>query len=476
MISNDLPFAAESTRSRAAQSAWRDRPLAERLRPLAELRHRLVERADDLAADVHADVNRSPGEVIATDILPVAAALQWLGRQAESTLKPVTAGKPPLWLMGCRDVIHRRPHGVVGIVGTWNYPIFLNAIPIAHALAAGNGVLWKPSEQTPRTANLLHELFLDSGIPAELFQRLPATREAGPMLAEADVDLVQFTGSDAVGRQLAKRLGERLIPSILELSGVDACLILPDADPAFAAKAVWFGVSLNAGQTCLAVRRVFVHRDVAEAFIAALAPIVAAGPATAPVLPGQRAAWQAMIDEAKASGSRVLLRDGPEPGAAIVIEASADHAVNRVACFAPIAAVRSFDTVDAMVEAHNASDFGLACSIFAGDAAAAAALAPRLRCGSVVVNDVIAPAAHPGTPFGGRGASGWGSTQGADGLLAMTVPQVVTVRSGTFRPHYETSPQNDAIVRGFLEATHGRSWWGRTKAKLRTLKAMLAGR
>src|SRR5262249_41549737 len=147
----------------------------------------------------------------------------------------------PLWMFGQSDTVHRRPRGVVGIIGTWNYPLFLNAGQIVHALVAGNAVVWKPSELTPTFAEALHELIEQAGFPRDLVQRLPATREMGPALAEADVDHVVFTGSAAVGRKLASRLGERLVSSTMELSGCDVQLVLDDGDVDLAARAAWFG-------------------------------------------------------------------------------------------------------------------------------------------------------------------------------------------------------------------------------------------
>ena len=221
-----------------------------------------VERADELYRAANEDIGRPPVEVLGSELLPTAAALKFLEQEARRLLAPRTIGSRlrPTWLLGCRDAVHRRPWGVVGIIGTWNYPIYLNAVQAAQALVAGNAVLWKPSENAPRTADLTHALFLEAGIPRELFHKLPATREAGPQLAEADVDYIVFTGSDGVGRKLAARLGERLVPSTLELSGCDAMFVLADANVEMAAKAAWFGLSLNRGQTCLAVRRIFVHR------------------------------------------------------------------------------------------------------------------------------------------------------------------------------------------------------------------------
>ena len=233
--------------------------------------------ADDLIAVVNADIGRPAVEVIGSELLPTAAALKFLEQEAHRILAPRTIGSRlrPTWLIGCRDVVHRRPWGVVGIIGTWNYPIFLNAVQAAQAMVAGNAVLWKPSENAPRTADLTHALCLEAGFPPDLFQKLPATREAGPQLAEADIDHVVFTGSDVVGRKLAARLGERLVPSTLELSGCDAMFVLGDADLELAAKAAWFGVTLNRGQTCIAVRRIYVQRARYAEFVAALKPFSA---------------------------------------------------------------------------------------------------------------------------------------------------------------------------------------------------------
>ncbi|MFO0848949.1 MAG: aldehyde dehydrogenase family protein [Gemmataceae bacterium] len=278
------PFAAEVARCRAAQQAWAARPVRDRLRPVRELRHLLVERADALVAAVQADVRRSPDEVVATDLVPTAAAAKYLLTDAERILKPRRVGWRPLWLLGCRDTVHRRPWGVVGLIGTWNYPIYITAVPLLQALVAGNGVLWKPSEHTPKTADALETLFRDAGFPADLLVRLPGDRKAGPQLAEADIDFVHFTGSDGVGRKLAGRLGERLIPSVLELSGVDAVIVRHDAVVELAARSAWYGATLNAGQTCMASRRALVDAAVYGRFVEVLMPLAEASGGVGPLL------------------------------------------------------------------------------------------------------------------------------------------------------------------------------------------------
>src|SRR5207253_8146246 len=134
----------------------------------------------------------------------------------------------------------------------------------------------------------------------------------------------------------------------------------------------------------------------------------------------------------------------------------------REACFAPVAAVIPFDTVDDALAMAKQSPFGLSASIFTADTSVAEALAARIPSGRVIVNDLLAPTAHPATPFGGRGSSGWGVTQGAEGLLAMTTPQAVTVRGGTFRFHLDDAvspdPATGDVLRGLFRATHGRRW------------------
>lgn len=146
----------------------------------------------------------------------------------------------------------------------------------------------------------------------------------------------------------------------------------------------------------------------------------------------------------------------------LLLDLPPDAALCREAAFAPVAGVIPFDTVDEAVSLATDCPFGLAASVFTADPATAEAIAARIPAGHVTVNDVLAPTAHPATPFGGRGASGWGVTQGADGLLAMTTPQAVTVRKGRFRPHLDEAvspdPATADILRGLLRATHGRRW------------------
>jgi acyl-CoA reductase-like NAD-dependent aldehyde dehydrogenase len=455
-----------AVRCRAAQRAWADRPIRGRLACVRRLRHELVEHADRLCLATTHDIGRSADEVLATDVVPTADALRFLERRAVRILRPrrVPGRDRPWWLFGERETVYRRPLGVVGVIGTWNYPILLNAVPIAQALAAGNAVLWKPSELTPTVGEAMHELFLAAGFPPDLFARLPATREAGPQFLDANLDHVLFTGSADVGRKVAVRCAERLIPTTLELSGCDALFVLADADPALAARAAWYGATLNLGQTCISVRRVFVHRSVHDAFVVALTPL-AKGARTEPLaLLSQAAQAERLIGDAVRGGARVLGTEEipvahdepPRFRPTVLIGASPEMAVCREASFAPVVAVIPFDDESELAKLADQCSFGLGASVFTASPKRAFELAARLRVGSVAINDVIVGTAHPAVPFGGVRQSGWGVTRGEEGLLAMTVPQVVTVRRGKFRPHFGAAdkPAIAEALRGLLAWGH----------------------
>jgi acyl-CoA reductase-like NAD-dependent aldehyde dehydrogenase len=469
-------FHSEALACRTAQSRWAARPVSERLRPVRAFRALVADNADELLAVVEADVGRPPGEVLGSDVLPLADACRFLERRAARILKPRKVGDTPVWLFGQKDAVHRRPWGVVGIIGTWNYPLLLNGVPIVQSLAAGNGVLWKPSEYGAASAAVMARMLAEAGFPPELFHRLPAERDAGPRLVESDIDYLVFTGSATVGRQIARRLGERLIPSTLELSGCDAMFVLDDADVELAADAAWFGLTLNRGQTCLAVRRVLVDRSVMPAFVDRLRTYVTSSGPMPLVTGGQQKHAEGLIADAVAKGGSVLQSTaGGTTAPRVVVNATPDMELCRVESFAPVAAVLEADGVEAALALEASCPYALGTSIFTRDVRRARELAGRLRPGSVCVNDVIAPTAHPGVPFGGRGASGWGVTRGAEGLLAMTTPQVVGVRGGRFRPHYGGStPELTRLLRGVLAASHTRALGSRLRGGLAAVRAAVA--
>jgi acyl-CoA reductase-like NAD-dependent aldehyde dehydrogenase len=468
-----------TNRCRQQQHAWAAKPVKERLRHIHQLRTALVTDHPRLCAAVEQDIGRPVDATLALEILGLAATCKFVERRAAKLLKPrkVPLSDRPVWLMGQRDTVHRRPRGVIGIIGTWNYPLWLNGVQILMALVAGNAVIWKPSEVAPQSAEALWEWLQRAGLPEGLLVRLPGTREAGKQLTDADIDHLIFTGHANTGRILAEHLGKRLISSTLELSGCDAEFVLDDADVNLAAKAAWFAATVNNGQTCLAVRRAFVDRKLYQPFLDALKPLAETAMPVKLAMPAQAEQAEQLIKEATNRGARVLAEtngtsvEGFKP--TVVVDVQPEMAICRKDSFAPIMAVIPYDTLAEAVAASKQCEYHLAASIFTSQPQRALALAEELQVGMVTINDVIAPMGHPATPFGGNKLSGWGVTQGAEGLLEMTVPQVVSVKSGSWRPHYDP-PGSSKITSGktiaaLLQWSHGATWWQRLKGFFRMI-------
>ncbi len=492
-------------RLRAAQPAWARRPVAERLRPVRALRRLIADECDALCEAARRDLGKAPEETIAGDLLPLADACLFLEREAGRLLRPrrVPAAQRPIWLWGQGDRVHRRPRGVVGIIGTWNYPYLLNGVPVVQALAAGNAVLWKPSEVAPGCAAALDGLFRRAGFPDDLIHRTEATREAGPALVEAAVDHVVFTGSAAVGRRVAARLGERLVSCTLELSGCDAMFVLADADAALAARAAWFGATTNRGQTCVAVRRAFVHRSVYSAFCDLLrAEASAAAPRCG--WPWRRRCWRTAERLVRgALGRRRAVVDRPLTGAlpqGATAERNGDPAAfpqaggrggrparTRPLCrevpFAPVLAVLPFDSLEEVrAIASGRCPYGLAASVFTRERRqGGGAGGSLLPAGMVTVNDVVrGRRAHSGHAVRRPRRQRLGrQRRGRRGLLEMTtvrrwsaIPRRLVpaaLRTGGGPGSGEAGAD---LLRGLLESAHaptlGRRWrgWRRLLAAL----------
>lgn len=470
---------------RQRQAAWATTPIKQRLTLIRNLRQLLPAMEDEFAQALQADIRKPRGETIAAELLPVGGACRFLEKRAASILRPksVSFFDTPNWLLGEKDSITRKPRGIVGIIGTWNYPLFLNGVQLVHALAAGNAVIWKPSELTPRTAEVTAQWLRRAGISDDLVHILPAEREWGVKLAEADIDYVVFTGHDTTGRKLAARLGERLIPSTLELSGHDASLILPDANLDLAARGIYFGTTVNSGQTCVSSRRLFVPRQVLTALQDKLIALFDKQPMQRTLaMANQQAHVNKLIQAATADGARILIpKTGQLPGQdgvpIILTEVRPEMAICNEALFAPVSMIIPYEELSEALAGIKRSDYGLAFSIYTQDLAQAKALIAQLPCGLATINDAVAAVGHPATPFGGVGRSGWGITQGAEGLLEMTTPQVISQRGGTFRPHFDpmgSSPAtNDAVLSQMLRWENSPTFWQRTSSFFGLLRAAM---
>lgn len=460
--------------ARRVQRAWAERPLHDRLQVLRRFRHQAARQAEALAQASARGRSRPLAETLTAEVLPLLDAVRFLERRAGTILAPRRTGwrGRPLWLTGTAAEVRREPWGVVLIIGPSNYPLLLPGVQALQALAAGNSVVLKPGSGGRPAAQALADLLRRAGLDPALCPVLEESPAAADAALRAGVDKVLLTGSVSTGRTVLGRQAETLTPAAMELSGVDAALVRADADPDLAARAVAFGLRLNAGATCIAPRRLVVYRALAEVFREKLRATLADSEPV-PLTPGRLGALAPALQEALRGEARLLAGSVENPEAwrgPLLVEVPTDSPLWRADWFAPLALMWVVDDDAAAVRAANDSPFALGASIFTRDLSAARVLAGELRAGVVTVNDLIVPTADPRLPFGGRGHSGFGVTRGPEGLLELTTPKVVVTRRGRWRPHYAPTPAEQVPrLAALLRLLHG----GGVADRLRALRALL---
>jgi acyl-CoA reductase-like NAD-dependent aldehyde dehydrogenase len=469
LVSSDaLDVAHEVAIAREAQPEWAARPIKERLAIVRRMRQMIPEYAAELAAPIH-PTRRVPGETLGAEVLPFADSCRFLEQRAASILKPYRLGARfrPLWLFGARAEVHREPFGVVLLIGPGNYPLFLTASQAVQALVAGNSVVVKPGAGAEAVTRVFAQLMEKAGLDPRLLRVLDESPESAQRAIAAGVDKVLLTGSARTGANVLAQLAPRLVPSAMELSGYDACFVRADADIDLVTKALRFSWRLNHGETCIAPHRIFVAPEVAPELkkrLTALGQEFLARPTCTPA--AARAAE--LVQDALARGAELvagrILPDNQGLTPTIVANATSDMPLLREETFAPVFSMVVVRDEEEALAAASRCPFGLGATIF-GNVAQARALARRIRAGSIVINDVIAPTADPRLPFGGRGHSGFGVTRGTEGLLELTTVKVVSVRKGNNYLHFDgpdelDPPLYDALIR----ASHSRSWFKRMRA------------
>jgi acyl-CoA reductase-like NAD-dependent aldehyde dehydrogenase len=344
----------------------------------------------------------------------------------------------------------RRPVGVVGAIAPWNAALILSARSIAAPLALGNAVVLKPSEWSPIVGGLVWgEIFAEAGLPAGVLNIVThAPGEAGDigdeLVTHPAVRRLNFTGSTNVGRQLAEAAGRNLKRVVLELGGYNPLIVLEDADLEYAVNATAFGAFLHQGQICMSARKVLVERSIADEFTKLLAAkakgLKAGDPKEHDTIIGPLINEDALamvkgrVDEAVRKGAKVLA-GGEEAGsnvykATVLTDVPADSEFAQKETFGPVLAVEVVDDADEAVARANATTYGLSAGIMTTNADRGLALAARLDCGIVHINDQPV-GDEPQMPFGGVKDSGWGRFGGQAVVDEFTELRWVTVQSGS---------------------------------------------
>lgn len=330
------------------------------------------------------------------------------------------------------------PIGVVGAIGPWNWPLMITTWQVAPSLRMGNTVVVKPSEYTPLSVLALGHI-LNSVLPQGVLQVISGDREIGARISEHDdIGKIMFTGSIRTGRAIAAAGSETLKRLTLELGGNDAAIVLDDCDPQAIAEGLFWGAFINTGQTCAAIKRIYVADNIYDEMAEALADIarnVPMGRGTdennvlGPLQNRQQYdIVSRLVDAARDSGAKVLAGGDPAGGvgnfypATIVADIDPDNDLVVEEQFGPALPLIRFTEVDQAVEWANSLEVGLGASVWSADRNRALEVAKRVKAGTVWINSHAVP--DPRIPFGGIKQSGYGLEFGAEGLKAVAVPKV----------------------------------------------------
>jgi len=341
-----------------------------------------------------------------------------------------------------RVELHRKPVGVVGSITPWNWPLMIAIWHVIPAIRSGNTVVIKPSPYTPLSTLRMVEL-INSVLPKGVLNAVSGADELGQMMSEhPDIQKIVFTGSCATGEKIMASAAPTLKRLTLELGGNDAGIVLPDVDAKAIAEGLFWGAFINGGQTCAALKRLYVHEDVYEEVCAALAEFAGNIPVgngldenmiLGPVQNRmQYDKVRRLVDDAVAGGARVLLGANPEEGGpgyfyptTLLADVSDGMAIVDEEQFGPALPIIKYSDIDDAIARANASENGLGGSIWTTDIEQAKALAARLECGSAWINKhgMI----QPNVPFGGVKGSGIGVEFGEEGLKEYTTIQAIYV-------------------------------------------------
>ncbi|MCC3312570.1 aldehyde dehydrogenase family protein [Nocardia africana] len=427
-------------RARAAQPAWAARSIAERAEILRAAVGVIVARRAEIAETIRTETGKPEAEALGVEIVPACDFLNyWTGRarrDLRSHRQRLHGYLKPLKKL----YMQYQPLGVIGVVTPWNAPFVLSLNPVVQALVAGNTVVFKPSEVTPRSGEWVARVLHEAGVPEDVVQVLHGDGETGAALVDSDIDKVCFTGSVGTGRKIAAACATRLLPCTLELGGKDAMIVCADADLERAAAGAVYLSMFNTGQVCMSVERIYVVDSVADEFIRLVTEKAAAvtyGPGDTDMGPlfwdRQRDIVIRHIDDAKAKGADIVVGGAADTGdglyfqPTVVVGVHHDMDLMTEETFGPVTAIMRVRDEDEAIRLANDCKYGLSGSVFTKDAAKARRIAAQLTTGSVVHNDAAVIYGVPEAPFGGRKDSGVGQVNGPGALRGFTHAQPVLI-------------------------------------------------
>ena len=412
--------------------------LAQRLASLDKLQAQIKKHRRAFAEAISTDFgNRSAAESDLAEVMTALNGIKHAQKHLAKWMKPQRRAVHWTFKPNRARVVYQ-PLGVVGIISPWNYPLMLSLAPISDALAAGNRVILKPSELTPRVSALL-KLMIEEVFPEDQV----AVVLGGPDVAQAfsglPFDHLLFTGSTAVGRHVMRAAADNLTPVTLELGGKSPVVVCRDYPLKKAARTIAIGKLLNAGQTCIAPDYALVPLDLAESFAEAflaetrsLYPSIAGNADYSSIVSDRHyRRLVALIDGARAAGARVLQREDANAASerklppTVLLQTRPEMPVMQEEIFGPILPVVPYGDLDQAIQLINSGPKPLALYCFSNDHAVVEGVVNRTSSGGVTVNGTLMHVAQDDLPFGGVGPSGMGAYHGHDGFLRLSHARAV---------------------------------------------------
>ncbi len=432
------------SKGRAAQIGWAAKSVRERCARIDVLRQEILKARDILADAVVRESGKPRVEALFADVFVALDSATHFAKNGLNSLRAESVPHRNTAAKAKSGTLLYEPLGVVGIISSWNYPLAIPLSQIIAALAAGNAVVCKTSDFTPECGALIQKLFRDVAFPPDLVTILQGSGEVGQALIEARPDKIFFTGSVFTGKHVAEACARHLIPSVLELGGKDAMLVLRDANLDVASSAAVWGSFTNCGQVCLSVERLFVEAPVAEEFISRCVEKtqkLGLGPGSEPttdigplIRPQHVQRMSDLLADAVQHGATIVCGGKPKPDLGpnffeptIVTGVNNSMHLFQDETFGPIMAIQVVSDAEEAVRRANDTEFSLAASVWTGNAEKGKSIARRLKAGTVMVNDVLTGFAIAEAPHGGCGLSGWGRTHGKAGLSEMVYVKYVDV-------------------------------------------------
>jgi aldehyde dehydrogenase (NAD+) len=457
-------------RAEPAALWWRELGFAGRKRRLRQWRSLIASRMGEFADLIHRE-NGKPLFDATGELALAVEHLDWAAGNAQRVLgrRKVHSG---LLAANHRALLEYVPYGVVGVIGPWNYPVHTPMGSISYALAAGNAVVFKPSEYTPAIGKWLVDSFAEVVPEQPVFQLVTGFGDTGNALCTSGVGKLAFTGSTATGKRVMAACAESLTPVVIECGGKDALIVAADADlDAAADAAVWGGLS-NGGQTCAGVERVYAVDSVYDDFVARvteMARTIRGGPdATAnygPItMPSQVDVIRGHIDAALNDGGRAVVGgresvQGAFVQPVVLVDVPDSSAAVQEETFGPTVTVTRVHDEDEAIRRTNDSRYGLGAAVFSAEHGLD--IAERLSVGCVSINSAITFATVPELPFGGVRDTGFGRIHGEDGLREFGWARSITVqrfRAPLNLTTFRRPRGARAMLTGLVKAR-----WGRTR-------------